>query len=61
MGRTKIHPEAKDIENFFHRTQRGEKLCEGEASGQYLRNRLETAFKAGWEACEKRVKEALEN
>lgn len=60
MGRKRMHPEAKDIRKFFYRTQRGLKLCEGEASGQYLRNRLELAFKAGWEACEKRVKQALE-
>ena len=29
------------------------KCCEGQASGQFLRNRLVEAFKAGWDACEK--------
>ena len=58
MGRIKIHPEAKDIDKFFG-SKRGEQLCKGTAEGVYLRNRLELAFKAGWESCKDRICDAI--
>ena len=34
----------------------GKKCCEDQASNQFLRNRLVSAFIAGWDACEKQNK-----
>lgn len=34
----------------------GEKCSTGQTHGQYLRNRIERAFIAGWEACEQALK-----
>lgn len=31
-------------------SEKGKKCCEGNTQGQYLRNRLELAFIAGWNA-----------
>lgn len=38
---------AKARDKFFHENA---SLLEGKTSGQYLKNRLEKAFIAGWEA-----------
>ena len=37
-------------------SERGRKCAEGVTNGQYLRNRLEVAFIAGWNAGEKHAK-----
>ena len=42
--------------DFFFWTREGEELCAGKAEGQYLKNRLERAFIAGWNAHEKSIK-----
>jgi len=34
----------------------GKECCHGTTTGQYLLNRLERAFIAGWDAREKRIK-----
>ena len=34
-------------------SEEGKKCCEGTTAGQYLQNRLELAFIAGWDAREK--------
>lgn len=54
MARPKKSSLAKARDMFFW-TKRGEKLCEGTATGQYLKNRLEDAFVAGWDACKKYI------
>lgn len=41
---------AKARDEFF-KTEEGVTLCQGTTSGDYLRNRLETAFIAGWDLC----------
>ena len=46
-------PLAKAREKYFDRTSEGVVACEGKTEGKYLRNRLESAFIAGWDACEK--------
>jgi len=56
--KTKL-PLVRAIDFYFYRTQRGEMLCQGKAEGKYLRNRVEEAFIAGWDACEKAVTKAL--
>lgn len=38
-------------------SEEGKKCCEGRPSGQYLQNRWERAFVAGWDACGKALKE----
>lgn len=43
---------AKARDKWFA-SKEGEKCCEGMTSGQYLQNRLESAFIAGWDAREK--------
>lgn len=35
----------------------GEECSTGQTSGQYLRNRVERAFIAGWNACDQALKE----
>ena len=35
----------------------GKGCCEGQASGQFLRNRISEAFIKGWDACEKTKKD----
>lgn len=35
----------------------GKECCRAMAQGQYLRNRIERAFIAGWDACEKLLKQ----
>jgi len=37
----------------------GKGCSEGHAHGQFLRNRIELAFIAGWTACEEACKQAL--
>jgi len=37
----------------------GKTCCEGQAEGQYLKNRLELAFIAGWDACNKIIKKII--
>jgi hypothetical protein len=45
------NPLAKARDKFFESLQ-GDALTVGMPGGQYLRNRLEAAFIAGWNACE---------
>lgn len=35
------------------KSEEGKNYCKGSTSGQYLQNRLELAFIAGWDACKK--------
>jgi len=51
-------PLAKARDKWFD-SQDGKACQEGATQGQYLRNRLEQAFIAGWEACEKKLKSTL--
>ena len=38
-------------------SEEGEECSTGETRGQYLRNRIERAFIAGWDACKKTPKD----
>lgn len=40
-------------------SEEGKRCCEGRTEGQYLRNRLELAFIAGWEAATKKIKQII--
>jgi len=42
---------AQSRDNWLQ-SEEGEKCCEGQAEGQYLRNRIIEAFIAGWDAHE---------
>lgn len=39
----------------------GERCCDGQASGYYLRNRIEAAFCAGYNASEKACEEDIKS
>ena len=45
-------PLVKAWDDFFIKGK-GNELCEGQTSGQFLYNRLVRAFVAGWDYCEK--------
>ena len=38
------------------KSKEGKTCCQGQASGQYLRNRLVEAFIAGWDTCKLKQK-----
>lgn len=38
-------------------SEEGKVCCEGQASGQFLRNRLERAYIAGWDAAGEEIKQ----
>jgi len=48
------------VRDAFFESDDGERCCEGTAKGQYLRNRLETAFLAGARTLEEKGKEAID-
>lgn len=48
---------AKARDEFFE-SEKGRSICDGTAQGQYLRNRLELAFIAGWTAGEAKAEES---
>ena len=47
-------PLAKARDEYFQSNE-GKKMCEGGASGQYLKSRLERAFIAGWDLARNNV------
>lgn len=49
---------AKERDKWLQSDQ-GKKCCDGQAQGQYLRNRLVEAFMAGWEAAAKEYERYL--
>lgn len=50
----KIHPAAAALSLWTVSIQ-GRQCADGPAEGEYLRNRLATAFLAGWQAAEDRA------
>jgi len=49
-------PLAKAIDKYLS-SDKARKSLEGVTQGKYLRNRIELAFIAGWDACVKYMKE----
>lgn len=58
------HPAAEARDRWLSNDE-GKSCCDGNAKGQYLQNRLERAFMAGWNACEelvrRKVRDGCEN
>lgn len=47
------------VRDEWLKSKEGKECCEGTTKGQYLQNRLERAFIAGWEAYEKNQREIV--